>query len=83
MSLTRFLRELAALRVRNAGRALRSLYAEPVAWVALVVTAGVLAYAGGAVMFWFHAIYRGEQGPAISPWYHWLLDSSLGFFGLT
>ncbi|MCW3042463.1 MAG: hypothetical protein JWL57_621, partial [Actinobacteria bacterium] len=42
-----------------------------------------LAYAGGAVMFWFHAIYRGEQGPAISPWYHWLLDSSLGFFGLT
>ncbi|MEA2500183.1 MAG: hypothetical protein QOD01_294 [Actinomycetota bacterium] len=83
MSLTRFLRELAALRVRNAGRALRSFYADPVAWVALVVTATVLAYAGGAVMFWFHAIYRGEQGPAISPWYHWLLDSSLGFFGLT
>jgi hypothetical protein len=71
-----------ALRVRNAGRALRSFYAEPVAWVALVVTSGVLAYAGGAVMFWFHALYRGEQGPAISPWYHWLLDSSLGFFGL-
>jgi len=22
----------------------------------------------------------GEQGPAISPWYLWLLDSSLGFF---
>jgi hypothetical protein len=82
VSLTRFLKELMALRVRNAGRALRSFYAEPVAWVALVVTSGVLAYAGGAVMFWFHALYRGEQGPAISPWYHWLLDSSLGFFGL-
>jgi hypothetical protein len=83
VSLTRFLKELVDLRVRNAGRALRSFYAEPVAWVALVITSGVLAYAGGAVMFWFHAIYRGEQGPAISPWYHWLLDSSLGFFGLT
>jgi len=33
-------------------------------------------------MFWFHALYRGEQGPAISPWYHWLLDASLAFFGL-
>jgi hypothetical protein len=82
MSLSRFLKELMAIRVGNAVRALRSFYSEPVAWVALVVTAGVLAYAGGAVMFWFHAIYRGEQGPAISPWYHWLLDSSLGFFGL-
>jgi hypothetical protein len=82
MSLTRFLKELIALRVSNAVRALRSFYGEPVAWVALVVTTGVLAYAGGAVMFWFHALYRGEQGPAISPWYHWLLDSSLGFLGL-
>jgi hypothetical protein len=44
MSVTRFVKELVALRVRNAGRALRSFYAEPVAWVALVVTAGVLAY---------------------------------------
>jgi hypothetical protein len=78
----RFLKELMAGRVRNAGHALRGFYSEPVSWLALVVTTTVLAYAGGGVMFWFHALYRGEVGPAISPWYHWLLDSSLGFFAL-
>jgi len=82
VSASRFFRDLIVLWARNAGRALRSFYAEPVSWLALMVTTTVLAYGGGAVMFWFHALYRGELGPAISPWYHWLLDSSLGFFGL-
>jgi len=82
VSTSRFFKELAVLRARTAGRALRGFYAEPVSWLAVVVTTTVLAYAGGAVMFWFHALYRGEAGPAISPWYHWLLDSSLGFFAL-
>ena len=34
-------------------------------------------------MFWFHAIYRGEQGPAISDVSHWFLDSTLGFVALS
>ena len=34
-------------------------------------------------MFWFHAILRKEKGPPINNWYHWMLDSSLGFVGLT
>lgn len=63
--------------------ALRAFYSQPAAWVAWVVTSGVLAYAGGAAMFWFHAEIRGEVGPQINPWYHWLLDSSLGFVALT
>ena len=68
---------------RRAVVALRCFYREPVSWLALALTSALLAYAGGAVMFWFHALYRGEQGPAISPWFHWLLDASLGFIGLT
>lgn len=68
---------------RHAGQALRSFYSQRVGWVALLLTSTVMAYAGGAVMFWFHALYRGERGPAINPWFHWLLDSSLGFIGLT
>jgi hypothetical protein len=63
--------------------ALKAFYSQPVAWVAWVVTSGVLAYAGGAAMFWLHAEIRGEMGPQINPWYHWLLDSSLGFVALT
>lgn len=43
----------------------------------------LLSYGGGAVMFWFHAIYRGEQGPPIANIWHWILDSSLGFLALT
>src|SRR5581483_4709871 len=62
---------------------LRRYYREPFALPALLVFALVLAYAGGAVMFWFHAVYLGEGGPAISPWLHWLLDSTAGFIGLT
>jgi len=34
-------------------------------------------------MFWLHAIYRGEKGPSIGYWQHWLLDSTLGFIALT
>src|SRR5262249_30223058 len=63
--------------------ALRAFYSQPVAWLAWAVTSGVLAYAGGAAMFWLHAEIRGEMGPQINPWYHWLLDSSLGFVALT
>ncbi len=62
---------------------LRAFYADPISWVGLVVCTALLTYGGGAVMFWFHAIYLGEGGPAISPWLHWLIDSSFGFVGLT
>ncbi|MDP8961295.1 MAG: hypothetical protein M3N32_06765 [Actinomycetota bacterium] len=34
-------------------------------------------------MLWLHAIHRGEKGPAINHWFHWLLDSTLGFLPLT
>jgi hypothetical protein len=62
---------------------MRGYYRDRLAWVALLVFSVLLAYGGGAVMFWFHAIYLGEGGPAISPWLHWLLDSTAGFVGLT
>lgn len=61
----------------------RCFYRRPIAWVALVVSAAFLTYAGGAVMFWFHAIVRGEAGPPIDNLHHWLLDSTLGFIALT
>jgi len=74
----------------RAGRALllrrevvRSFYRQPIAWFALVVSSAFLIYGGGAVMFWLHAIVRGEKGPAISNVHHWLLDSTLGFVALT
>jgi hypothetical protein len=51
--------------------------------VALLITSLVLCYGGGGALFWFHCIYRGEHGPAINPWAHWGLDSTLGFIGLT
>jgi hypothetical protein len=62
---------------------LRTFYEEHRAWRGLLVASLILTYGGGAVMFWFHAIYLGEGGPAISPWHHWLLDSTAGFIGLT
>ena len=49
----------------------------------LAVTSVLLTYGGGVAMFWFHAIYRGEQGPPISDVSHWFLDSTLGFVALT
>ena len=64
-------------------RLLRGYYRDPLARWALIVFALLLAYGGGAVMFWFHAEYLHEGGPAISPWLHWLLDSTAGFVGLT
>jgi hypothetical protein len=51
--------------------------------VELAVTSLALCFVGGAAMFWFHALYRGEQGPEISTGSHWLLDSTLGFVALT
>lgn len=70
-------------RTSAAVQAIRSFYSRPVAWLALFVTSAVLAYGGGGAMFWFHAIYRGEDGPPINDWYHWLFDSTLGFIALT
>ena len=63
--------------------AVRSLYERPLGWIALVVSSAFLTYVGGAVMFWFHAIVRGEHGPAIDHVHHWLLDATLGFVALT
>jgi len=51
--------------------------------MALLITAVIMCYGGGAVMFWFHAIYLGEGGPSISEPAHWLLDSSFAFGALT
>lgn len=64
-------------------QAVRGFYRRPVAWVALLVSSALLTFGGGVAMFWFHAIVRGEQGPAIGDVHHWLLDSSLGFVALT
>ncbi|MDQ3642556.1 MAG: hypothetical protein M3450_14090, partial [Actinomycetota bacterium] len=63
--------------------ALRNFYRDPLGWVALFATSLLLTYGGGVVLFWLHAIYRGEHGPPISDWSHWFLDSTLGFVALT
>lgn len=68
---------------KMAGQTLRAFYSRPLGWFALVVTSLTVSYVGGGVMFWFHAIYRGEQGPAINDVVHWFFDSSLGFAALT
>ncbi len=75
----------ASLRRRGTARlaALRTFYSRPEGWLALAVSTVFLTYGGGAVMFWLHAIERGERGPAISDWSHWLLDSTLGFVALS
>ena len=69
--------------LRQAAAVLREFYRRPLAWLGLLVTSAVLTFGGGAIMFWFHAVFRGEQGPAIDDVHHWLLDSSLGFVALT
>ena len=69
--------------LRRAAAVLGEFYRRPLAWMGVLVTSAVLTYGGGAVMFWFHAIFRGEHGPAIADVHHWLLDSSLGFVALT
>jgi len=71
-----------ATRPRELIAIITDFYKSRVAWAALIISTIILAYVGGAVMFWFHAIYLGEGGPAISNWLHWLLDSSAGFIGL-
>jgi hypothetical protein len=58
-------------------------YRDPASQFALLVTAGTMCYVGGAAMFWFHAIYLDEGGPAIGWAAHWLLDSSFAFVALT
>ena len=68
---------------KSSAQTLRAFYARPLAWGAALFVSATLAYAGGGIMFWLHAIYRGEQGPAIGHWQHWLLDSTLGFVALT
>jgi hypothetical protein len=60
----------------------RGFYRRPIAWFALIISALVLVYGGGALMFWYHSIYLGEGGPAISPVLHYLIDSSAGFIFL-
>jgi hypothetical protein len=62
---------------------LRAFYSRPLAYGAAVFVSATLAYAGGGIMFWLHAVYRGENGPPIDYWQHWLLDSTLGFVALT
>ena len=68
---------------RSWRQVLRAFYSRPLAYGAAVFVSAILAYAGGGIMFWLHAIYRGEDGPPISHWQHWLLDSTLGFVALT
>jgi hypothetical protein len=62
---------------------LKEFYRDPLSWLALLVSTVMLAYVGGLAMFWTHAGLLGELGPAISPTVHWLLDSTLGFVGLS
>jgi hypothetical protein len=77
------LRDRAVRTGRTARQGIRAFYSRPLGWFALLSTSAFLAYGGGGVMFWFHAIYRGEAGPPINDWYHWSFDSSLGFLALT
>lgn len=70
-------------RLRNEWWQCLAFYRERLGWAALLTTALTLSYVGGAAMFWLHAIYLGETGPAISDKAHWFVDSSLGFVGLT
>src|SRR5690349_24461415 len=62
-------------------QALVAFYRDPLAWFGMVGTLLIVAYGGGAVLFILHADVLGELGPAISPWAHWALDSTLGFIG--
>ncbi|MFC0533827.1 hypothetical protein [Phytohabitans kaempferiae] len=64
-------------------RAYVDFYRDPASRLGLLVTAVSMCYVGGIAMFWFHAIYLDEGGPAISWLVHWLLDSSFAFVALT
>ena len=76
-------RAVAVTTARSALAEGRSYYATGQARTRLLIMAVALTYGGGAAMFYLHAIVRGEQGPAIANLWHWLLDSTLGFIGLT
>ena len=77
------LKERAGRVRKGSAQGLQAFYSRPLGWGALLVTSVFLAYGGGGVMFWLHAIYRGEDGPPIPDVWHWLFDSTLGFVGLT
>ena len=65
------------------GRVLRTFYSRPLGWGVAIFVSATLSYVGGGLMFWLHAVYRGEKGPAIGYVQHWVLDSTLGFIALT
>jgi hypothetical protein len=67
---------------RHLYQLIRGFYRHRIAWLALAISALVLVYGGGALMFWYHSIYLGEGGPAINPLLHYLIDSSAGFLAL-
>jgi hypothetical protein len=68
---------------RQIYRLVRDFYRRPSGWLAAAISTVVLVYGGGALMFWYHSIYLGEGGPAISPTLHWFVDSTFGLFFLT
>jgi hypothetical protein len=72
-----------SLSVSGLRNAFREYYRDRLSWLALGITSVVLCYAGGLVMFWYHAVQLGEGGPQISWHVHWLLDSTFGFIALT
>ena len=69
--------------LRVGGDTVRDYYGSGWRRARVALTSLLLTFAGGAAMFWLHAIYRGEKGPSINHWFHWLLDSTLGFVALT
>jgi len=65
-----------SLRPTAVAKLVFQYYRQPTSWLVLIITSLVMIYLGGAAMFWFHAIYLGEGGPAISPVLHWFIDST-------
>lgn len=65
-----------SLRPTAVAKLVFQYYRQPASWLVLIIASLALIYIGGAAMFWFHAIYLGEGGPAISPVLHWFIDST-------
>jgi hypothetical protein len=65
-----------SLRPTAVAKLVFQYYRQPTSWLVLIIASLVMIYLGGAAMFWFHAIYLGEGGPAISPVLHWFMDST-------
>lgn len=65
-----------SLRPTAVAKLVFQYYRQPASWLVLLITSLVMIYIGGAAMFWFHAVYLGEGGPAISPVLHWFMDST-------